>query len=904
MIEVRHDRALHLPQADLWLDPRLPKPLAFVSHAHSDHTGRHEKTIASTTTLRLMQARMGDWDGEKIALPFGETRDFENFRLSLLPAGHVLGSAQAFLETDQGTLLYTGDFKLRQGASAETAAHCQAETLVMETTYGLPRYVFPPFEEVMAQILKFCIETLEENSVPVLLGYSLGKAQEILASLRGAGLPVMLHGTISKLVPIYREEGIAFPEFAEWDPSKSSGHVLLCPPTTAGSRAMAAVKKRRVAAVTGWALDPGAIHRLRCDAAFPLSDHAGYDDLLRHVEHVNPRRVLTLHGFASEFAADLRARGIEAWALTGPNQLDLPLSTRAPSSNQEGSACQSRIDEAAKAPPVLTSRTLLGIPSQTGFLKFCAVAEQIASLTGKLAKTQILSAYFRSLGESELRLAAVWLSGHAFPASDAAPHQSGRAVIRAALLQASGMTEAEYRPLSRGLNDSGLTTETVLADCNGSANPDLPEIAFLLSGLRAAKGPSAKSALLETFFRAVPPVASKYLVKILSGDLRIGLKEGLLEEALAAAFDADPAAVREAHMLEGDLGQVALLARDQRLHKSTLRVFQPIKCMLAIPEPDAPAIITRFGEGALWVEPKFDGIRAQIHTDGTSAHIFSRDLKSVTATFPEIAQAACRLGREAVFDAEILAWHEGRPLPFFELQKRLGRTEPDLFLGSEIPVVAVIFDILHLDGTSLLREPLHRRRTHLTSLDLAEPLRLAELFEAVGAEDLDNLFNTTRKRGHEGLMVKDPESSYTPGRRGGSWVKLKKRLVTLDVVVTAVEYGHGKRRGVLSDYTFALRDESTNQLATLGKAYTGLTDAEIAELTDEFLALTISKKGNRLEIEPRIVLEIAFDAIRESPRHASGLALRFPRIVRLRREKSDADIDTLATARRLLPAAE
>jgi DNA ligase-1 len=904
MIEVRHDRALYLPQADLWLDPRLPKPLAFVSHAHSDHTGRHEKIIATPTTLRLMQARMGDWEGEKIALPFGESRDFENFRLRLLPAGHVLGSAQAFVENEHGSLLYTGDFKLRQGASAETAAHCQAETLVMETTYGLPRYVFPPFEEVMSQILKFCIETLEEHSVPVLLGYSLGKAQEILASLCGAGLPVMLHSTISKLVPIYREEGIAFPQFTEWDPAKSSGHVVICPPTIAGSRAMAAIKKRRVAAITGWALDPGAIHRMRCDAAFPLSDHAGYDDLLRHVENVNPRRVLTLHGFASEFAADLRARGIEAWALTGPNQLDLPLSTRTATTRQEGSACQSRIDETANAAPVLTSRTLLGFPSQTGFLKFCAVAERIAALTGKLAKIQILSDYFRSLGESELRLAALWLSGHAFPASDAAPHQAGRAVIRSALMKASGMTEAEYRPLSRGLNDSGLTTEAVLADCGGTSNPDLPEIAFLLSGLRAAKGPAAKSSLLETFFREVPPVASKFLVKILSGDLRIGLKEGLLEEALAAAFQADPTAVREAHMLEGDLGQVALLARDQRLHESTLRVFQPIKCMLAIPEPDAAAIVARLGEGSLWVEPKFDGIRAQIHTDGTTSRIFSRDLKCITATFPEIANAAAHLGREAVFDAEILAWHEGRPLPFFELQKRLGRTEPDLFLGSEIPVIAVVFDILRLDGATLLREPLHRRRAQLAALDFAEPLRLAELLEAIGAEDLDNLFNTTRKRGHEGLMVKDPESPYSPGRRGGSWVKLKKRLATLDVVVTAVEYGHGKRRGVLSDYTFALRDESNSQLATLGKAYTGLTDAEITELTDEFLAMTISKKGNRLEVEPRIVLEIAFDAIRESSRHASGLALRFPRIVRLRRDKSETDIDTLATARRLLPTVE
>ncbi|MFM8982211.1 MAG: DNA ligase, partial [Spartobacteria bacterium] len=377
--------------------------------------------------------------------------------------------------------------------------------------------------------------------------------------------------------------------------------------------------------------------------------------------------------------------------------------------------------------------------------------------------------------------------------------------------------------------------------------------------------------------------------------------EGLLEEAIAAAFQADPAAVREANMLEGEFGRVAELARLGRLQESSLRVFQPVKCMLAIPEPDAAAIVARMGTETLWVEPKFDGIRAQIHTDGTSARIFSRDLKCLTASFPEITAAAARLGREAVLDAEILAWSDGRPLPFFELQKRLGRAEPDLFLGSEIPVVCVVFDLLSLDGTTLLREPLRRRRARLAALNFAEPLRRAELFQALGPAELDDLFNATRKRGHEGLMVKDPESPYMPGRRGGSWVKLKKRLATLDVVVTAVEYGHGKRRGVLSDYTFALRDESTGQLLTLGKAYTGLTDAEIAELTDEFLGMTISKSGNRLEVEPRVVFEIAFDAIRESPRHNSGLALRCPRIVRLRRDKSEADIDTLATARRLLP---
>jgi DNA ligase-1 len=878
MVEVRYPGALHLPAAGLWLDPRFPRPLAFVSHAHSDHTARHETTIATPDTLRLMEARMGGGTGQKFPLPFGETKDFAGFRIELLPAGHVLGSAQSLIETEGGTLLYTGDFKLRQGASAESTGHARAGTLVMETTYGLPRYVFPPSDEVLAGILKFCIEAIEENAVPVLLGYSLGKAQELLARLHGAGLPVMLHQTISKLVPVYRDAGIAFPEFAEWNPPGAKGHVVICPPTAAGSRAMAAVPSRRVAAVTGWAMDPGAVHRLRCDAAFPLSDHAGYDDLLKHVENVSPARVLTLHGFASEFAADLRVRGIEAWALTGPNQLEFSIPV--PAIPQKAAPAADTV-------------------ADTGFLEFCSIGERIASLTGKKAKTELLATYFQKLADCDLARVAVWFAGHAFPASDGAPHQVGRTVIRAALIKASGLPEGEYRPIARGLNDSGLTAEQVMAGAGGGANPSLAEVDSFLRELRSARGSVAKAGTLERMFRAVPPLASKFLVKILSGDLRIGLKEGLLEEALAAAFGADPAEVRDANMLEGDLARVAVLAKSGRLAERALRVFQPLKCMLAIPEPDAESIAARFGGGDLWVEPKFDGIRAQVHCDGSRAEIFTRDLKRITETFPEIASAAVQLGRGAVLDCEILAWADGRPLPFFELQKRLGRREPDLFLGGEIPAVCVVFDILRLDGETLLQEPLRRRRAKLASLDFREPLRRAELFQASGAAELDELFNATRKRGHEGLMVKDPASPYAPGRRGGAWVKLKKRLATLDAVVVAAEYGHGKRRGVLSDYTFALR-AADGGLATLGKAYSGLTDAEIAVLTDEFLSLAVSKKGNRIEVEPRVVLEIAFDAIRESPRHASGLALRFPRIARIRRDKSSAEIDTVETARRLV----
>jgi len=880
MIEVRHRGAVHLPGPDLWLDPHHSKPLAFVSHAHSDHTGRHERTIATPATLRLMEARMGTLHGEQIPLPFGKTRDFGKFRMRLLPAGHVLGSAQCLLETDQGSLLYTGDFKLRQGASAESTAHTHAETLIMETTYGLPRYVFPPFEEVMAQILKFCIEALEEGATPILLGYSLGKSQEILANLNGAGLKVMLHSTIAKLVPVYESEGIVFPEHAPWETKTAAGHVLICPPTSAGSKSMALVKKRRVAAITGWAMDAGAVHRMRCDAAFPLSDHAGYDDLLLHVRNVAPKRVLTLHGFASEFAADLRSRGIEAWALTGPNQLDLAMDLPRPPARPK----------AAQA-----------LSASSGFLKFCSIGDEIAALTGRLAKIKILSAYFQGLEDTDLRLAALWLSGAAFSPRDSAPHQVGRSIIRAALLKASGMPEAEYRPLARGLNDSGPTAEAVMATGSGSKNPSLGDVAALLGDLRSARSGIDKIDILTRFFQHTPPIAARFLVKILSGDLRIGLKQGLLEECLAEAFDAAPDDVREANMFCGDLGLVAVMAREKRLNERAMSLFQPVKCMLASPEPDAAAVRSRFADSAtLWIEPKFDGIRAQIHTDARRTEIFSRDLKRVTATFPEIARAASALGRTAILDAEILAWRDGRPLPFHELQKRLGRQEADLFLESGIPVVCIVFDILQIDSTSLLKEPLQRRRERLHALALPPPFRHAEILHAASAEEIDAHFRDIRSAGHEGLLIKDPDSPYLPGRRGLAWIKLKKRLATLDVVVTGVEYGHGKRHGVLSDYTFAVRNEKNGALATIGKAYTGLTDLEIAALTDEFLSTALSQTGNRIEVEPLVVLEIAFDSIRESPRHASGLALRFPRITRIRRDKSPADIDTIATAKRLV----
>jgi Cft2 family RNA processing exonuclease len=325
LIAVRFHRGLELPGHALWLDPWERKPFAFVSHAHSDHIANHSETILSAPTARLMRARLAGKRLEHV-MEFGVTGEVRRLRVTLLPAGHIFGSAQFYLEQGGESLLYTGDFKLRPGLCAERAQWRAADTLIMETTFGLPKYRFPPADAVMAEMVRFCAECLEQGQTPVLLGYSLGKAQEILCALARAGLRPMLHGTVHKMTEIYRELQPGFPcEYEKYEANQIAGKVLICPPSASRTAMVTGIKRRRTAVLTGWAVERGSKFRYGCDAAFPLSDHADYDDLVRYVELVKPKRVLTLHGFASEFAADLRRRGVEAWARTGENQLELKL---------------------------------------------------------------------------------------------------------------------------------------------------------------------------------------------------------------------------------------------------------------------------------------------------------------------------------------------------------------------------------------------------------------------------------------------------------------------------------------------------------------------------------------------------------------------------------------------------
>ncbi len=884
-VELRNG-SIYLPQIDLWCDARQPVACSFVSHAHFDHVANHRRIITSEGTQRLMAARLPG-EREEVVLPYGVPYAFDaGTELRLHPAGHIFGSAMIQLNREGESFLYTGDFKMRPGLSAEPCAPPRADVVVMETTFGLPRYVFPPTEKVLGDIVHFCRAALEDGEVPILLGYSLGKSQELIASLAGAQIPIMLHPQTQKMTRIYEELGLSFPAYRSFAITEVAGHVVICPPQANQSAWLRKIKPRRVAAITGWAIDPGVVYRYQCDAAFPLSDHADYQDLMKFVEVVQPKRVFTVHGFVDEFARALRSRGIEAWALGLPNQLEIslekinhgPLRTKIPA-------------------PIAAGETAAKVP-ENDLLAFALLAEKIKATASKLEKIALLQTYFAARTADELGAAAISLIGRPFASCDTRTLNCGWAVIKAALLAISGMTEADYRLVYQKYSDSGETAQAILA---GHTKPEawaISDLPRFFSELAERRGPVPKQQLLQDRLGRLDPLAAKYLIKIMSGDLRIGLKEGLVEEGLAAAFGRPTEAIREANMLSGDLGATARAAREGTLEQLELRTFHPIHFMLASPEPTAEAITERLAD-PVWIEEKYDGIRCQVHKSGARVELYSRELRRITGQFPDVVRQVQLVDADFIADGELLAWQDGRALPFAELQKRLGRKGDDFFLGTEIPISLWLYDLLGLDGKSVLKLPLRQRRARLDALTLAPRVERAPYQLVSGAAAIEAAFLSARQRGNEGLMAKDPQSIYLPGRRGLAWLKLKKAYATLDVVVVGVEWGHGKRRNVLSDYTFAVRDEATDRLLPVGKAYSGLTDAEIAHYTEHFLQNTLEEKGRYRLVQPDVVLEVAFDTIQPSDRHASGYALRFPRIVRIRDDKTAREIDTLEYCRQL-----
>ena len=555
-------------------------------------------------------------------------------------------------------------------------------------------------------------------------------------------------------------------------------------------------------------------------------------------------------------------------------------------------------------------------------LSFALNADRIADTSKKLEKTAIVAEYLRSLEPEDAARAALFLSGRPFPAYEEATLGVGGSLLWRAVSEISGKSDSQLRDLYRAHGDLGAVAGAALPE--RSSELTLSNLEEEFHTLSSTRGPVSKLAIILRFLGQASPSEAKYIIKIITGDLRIGLKESLVEEAIAKAYDVPLKDVQRANMLLGDIGETLKLASSDSLADAHMRLFHPIDFMLASPAESAADALSYFSDAH--VEDKYDGIRAQAHVSNAQVRLFSRTRDEITASFPELPGALAGIPENAILDGEIVAWSANiakpRALPFSVLQQRLGRKKVSEKMLRDVPVAYLVFDVLYAGEQLLLNLPLHERveilgrllasRKPVAAQSLDSQARLlfaaedepaeasvvqAPVFSAKTAEELEMLFTAAQDRGNEGLMIKDRNSPYTPGRRGKSWLKLKKELATLDVVVTAVEYGHGKRIGVLSDYTFAVWDG--DRLVNIGKAYSGLTDVEIAEMTTWFLKHTVDDQGMRLIVDPQVVLEVAFNNMMRSTRHESGYALRFPRILRIRNDKRPEDADTIETAARI-----
>ena len=536
------------------------------------------------------------------------------------------------------------------------------------------------------------------------------------------------------------------------------------------------------------------------------------------------------------------------------------------------------------------------------FSRWVEAADRIRATSKRLEKLAVLEAYLPTVDDTALPIAAHFFSGIVFPRHDQRTTRVGGSILWSALAELTGASDEALSAAYSRHGDAGDMVGDVLAG-RPSGEQSLEWMAGQFALLAAERGSLGRRRIVRDTLGALGADEARYFAKLLGGELRIGLKEAQVEEAIARAFKRPLAAVRQANLLRGDVGEVAVLARRDALDRATLALFHPLGFMLAQPMATPDEIVAAM-PGAFVVEDKYDGIRAQAHVDGDEVRLFSRTLDDITSGYPDVVASLRGVGRGLVLDGELLAVDPDQPRrarPFAALQRRLGRKMPTIEMMSQVPVAFVAYDILAASATLVIQSSWRERRALLESLSWhGNAAFVAPFVMHSTTMGVDAAFEQARASGNEGIIAKEPSSSYTPGRRGKTWIKLKRALATLDVVVTGVERGHGRRNGVLSDYTFAVRaSESDPTLLNVGKAYNGLTDLEIAQLTDRFKALTTQQFGRFHAVRPEVVLEVTFDIVQKSARHKAGYALRFPRIVRVRDDKPADEIDTLQRVKEL-----
>ena len=541
----------------------------------------------------------------------------------------------------------------------------------------------------------------------------------------------------------------------------------------------------------------------------------------------------------------------------------------------------------------------------TSFLAFAQLCATVEAVSGSLEKIDLVAAFLAGLDEAELSIASCFVMGTVFSPGLDLDLGVGPSILYEALARACGCPAGQISDMLRTTGDPGLVAAGIVEkrrplgfaafqDSEALSITDVYERFLAIARASGKRSQDSKIKNLQFLFSQAGPLEALYIARLAIEDMRIGVGEGGVRDAVARAFagkGADAASVERGYNLTNDMGLVAVSARRGTLSELSVMINHPIKMMLAQLGESIAAAIGESGTAA--IEWKYDGARVQIHKDGEKVRVFSRRLENVTASLPEIVQAARQISaKSAILDGEAVAFgKDGRPTAFQQILKRFRRKYNVEKLAAQIPLRLFLFDLIYLDGRSVIDLPLRERRTLLE--EISDPALLADQILSDSAGQAEEIYDRALEAGHEGLILKNPASVYAPGKRGKNWLKIKPVMETLDLVVIGAKWGEGRRASFLGSYRLACLDEATGKLLDVGWVATGLTDESLAELTEMFRELVLLEKGMEVEIKPAVIFEVAYEEIQQSPNYSSGYALRFPRLVTVRDDKSLEEADSL-----------
>ena len=538
----------------------------------------------------------------------------------------------------------------------------------------------------------------------------------------------------------------------------------------------------------------------------------------------------------------------------------------------------------------------------TSFLKFAELCQKVEGTSGSLDKIDLVAAFVKELEDGELAIASNFVMGTVFPDSETVLGV-GPSILYEALARACGCTSDQIQETLRATGDPGLVAYAVaekrrplnlaaFGRTDALTVADVFERFVSISRASGKRSQEAKVKNLQFLFGEASPLEARYIARLAMEDLRIGVGEGVARDAIAKAFGQPAELVERGYNLTNDIGLVAQHAKHGTLSSLNVKINHPIKMMLAQLGDTIPSALQEMRNAA--IEWKFDGARVQIHKEGEKVRIYSRRMENVTLSLPEISKVTIKqvMAKSAILDGEVVATgDDGRPLPFQDILKRFRRKYDVEKLAVQIPLHLHLFDLIYLDGNSLIDRPLSERRQLLSSIADSELVASQVLTD--NPEEAERIYKEALDAGHEGIMIKNPDSVYAPGKRGKNWLKIKPVMETLDLVVIGATWGEGRRANFLGSYRLACADPDSGKLLDIGWVATGLTDDVLSELTETFKDLILVQKGMEVELKPAVIFEVAYEEIQKSTNYSSGFALRFPRLVAVRDDKSVEDADTL-----------